>query len=285
MSREVKVNPENRKVIIRKILVPIDESTHSRAALEAAITMAAALQAEISALFVEDAEVLEIARHPFFREVRTYEFSRGGIAEIERDLRLQAERIRKWIARSAGSTEVTWKFEVIRGGVKTIVLEQAATADLTIMGRFGRTVFKSTIGSTARHLILHGRGLTMLIDDRFRLIPPVLSTFTGSVISERALEIGANVARLIRSPLEVLIPAEDHAHFLELKKKAETVFTNIDLRIKYHPIHAPASLGLTAALQTRRRQLLVLPGDAADHQPEDLVKLVNRISNPVLLVC
>lgn len=285
MSREVKVNPENRKVIIRRILVPIDESTHSRTALEAAITMAAALQAEISALFVEDVEVLEIARHPFFREVRTYEFGRRGVAEIERDLRLQAERIRKWIARSAGSTAVTWKFEVIRGGVKTIVLEQAATADLTIMGRFGRTVFKSTMGSTARHLILHGRGLTMLIDDRFRLIPPVLSIFTGSVISERALEIGANVARLIRSPLEVLIPAEDHAHFLELKKKAETVFTNIDLRIKYHPVHAPASLGLTAALQTRRRQLLVLPSDVADHHPEDLVKLVNRISNPVLLVC
>jgi len=284
MSREAKVSPENRKVMIRRILVPIDESTHSRAALEAAVAMAAALQAEINGLFVEDVEILEISRQPFFREVRTYEYSGKEGGEIERDLRLQAERIRRWIARSAGNAEVTWKFEVRRGGVKTIILEQSATADLTIMGRFGRTVFKSTMGSTVRHLILHGRGLTMLIDERFRLIPPILSTFIDSEIGKRALEIGVNVARLIQSPLEVLIPAEDHEHFLELQKKAEALLEGVELRQNYHPVHAPASLGLTAALQAKQRQLLVLPGDAADHHPEDLVELIGRIRNPVLLV-
>jgi nucleotide-binding universal stress UspA family protein len=280
----VEVSPETRKVIIRRILVPIDESTHSRAALEAAITMAAALQAEINCLYVEDVDILAISRYPFFREICTYESIRRGTCEIERDFKLQADRIRKLIAMSARKTEVTWKFEVMRGGVKTMVLEQSAAADLTVMGRFGRAVLHSTMGSTVRHIILHGRGLTMFIDERFRLSPPVLAVYTGSELSERALDVLSNISRLVQGTLEIIVPVENQENFMELKKQAEASIADINLQKIWHPVHPPTARELLSMLRTRHRQLLILPADAADHHPEDLLSLISRINNPVLLV-
>jgi nucleotide-binding universal stress UspA family protein len=280
----VEVSPEARKTIIRRILVPIDESTHSRAALEAAVTMAAALQAEISCLYVEDSDILAISKYPFFREICTYEGIRTRTTEIERDFKLQAERIHKLIAMYAGNTKVTWKFEVRRGGVKTMILEQSAAADLTVMGRFGRAVLRSTMGSTVRHIILHGRGLTMFIDERFRLAPPVLSVYTGSELGERALDILGNISRLVRGSLEIIIPAENAINFMELKKQAESLLTDIDLQKIWHSVHPSTARELLSMLRTRHRQLLILPADAADHHPQDLLSLISRINNPVLLV-
>ncbi|MGB7837261.1 MAG: universal stress protein, partial [Terrimicrobiaceae bacterium] len=54
---------------IRRILVALDASAHSRAALEAACELALGLDAELSGLFVEDINLLRLAQLPFASEI------------------------------------------------------------------------------------------------------------------------------------------------------------------------------------------------------------------------
>ena len=49
----------------RRILVALDASAHSHAALAAAVALAARLHAEIEGLFVEDINLLRLAELPF----------------------------------------------------------------------------------------------------------------------------------------------------------------------------------------------------------------------------
>lgn len=273
------------KLVVRRILVPLDESPHSRAALEAATTLAAALESEISGLYVEDSDLLELTRYPFFREVCSYEHRPLRTDALERDFRLQAERIRRLMARLAGSAEVAWSFDVRRGCVRTVIQEQTGTADLTVLGRIGRTMLRSTMGSTVRHLIAHGRGMTLILQEGLRLTPPIMAVYTGSDLSDRALEVAVNLAIAAGGLLEILLPAKDRESFVALKKEAEAAMPDTDnVQVMFHPIRLPAVRGLIDRLQSAFRQPVVLPADAADGRPEDLMQLLDRINNPVLIV-
>ena len=55
---------------IQRILVALDASTDSLAALDAAAKLAQCLQAELVGLFVEDVNLLYMAGLPFTRELR-----------------------------------------------------------------------------------------------------------------------------------------------------------------------------------------------------------------------
>ena len=54
----------------RRIVVALDASSHSHAALAAAVALAGRLQAELQGIFVEDVNLLRLAELPFAREVR-----------------------------------------------------------------------------------------------------------------------------------------------------------------------------------------------------------------------
>ena len=84
---------------MRRILVAVDASPHSLAALDAALRLAADLEAEVIGLFVEDINLLRLAGMPFASEVRTssaatYELSSGG---MEAGMRAQAARARRLV--------------------------------------------------------------------------------------------------------------------------------------------------------------------------------------------
>ena len=83
---------QNEELAIRRILVALDGSYHSLAALEAAAELAASLEAELHGLFVEDVNLLRVAGSPVAREV-CYPFSRTtrpNQRTMERQLRAQA---------------------------------------------------------------------------------------------------------------------------------------------------------------------------------------------------
>ncbi|MFH7326986.1 universal stress protein [Desulfurivibrio sp. C05AmB] len=277
---------ENQHFRVRRILVPVDESAHSRTALEAATVLAAALQADISCLFVEDEKLLKLAQHTFFREVCTHECRPRPAEELERDLKRQSERIRRMIAGAIGGMGISWALDIRRGVVEAVILEQATSADLIVMGRLGRSLLGSTMGSVARHHILHGRGQTMFIQEGFRLNSPILTVFTGSALSQRALALAAGIAGVIGGELEILLPAADRQSLRELKAAAAEHPAAAAVRKRYQPLDLPLARGLLARLfQSTQRELLVLPADAAaDPRPEGVLELISRINNPVLLI-
>lgn len=172
---------------IRRILVALDTSTDSLAALETAVKLAANLQAELVGLFVEDVNLLRLAELPFSRETRYHTTTNLNTAQLEHELRMMASQARRALMEAAEPRSVCWDFRVVRGRVTPEVLTAALEADLLTLGKASWAIWRQRLGSTAlaaaiqtqRSVLSAGRSA----DDH----RPVLVTYDGSQAAQQAL--------------------------------------------------------------------------------------------------
>jgi hypothetical protein len=104
-------------------------------AMTTAVDLARALEAELVGLFVEDAELFDLAALPFAGEVGFPSAARRAldVEALERALRAQAGRLRQELTVRLAGVPTKWTFEVVRG---RIAVELAATAggeDLVVL--------------------------------------------------------------------------------------------------------------------------------------------------------
>ena len=197
--------------MIRRILVALDASPDSLAAAAAAAELAALLEAELAGLFVEDIELLRLAESPLARQLDLLTASpRVAAAEdVERQLRVHAERARAELVRLADRAGIRWSFRVARGGVASEISAAAADADLVSLGRIGWTTrHKRALGTTVRALISQ-RGRVLLLERSVAIRPPIVVLYDGSDAARDALDLGTHLAGRRRDPLTVLLVGED----------------------------------------------------------------------------
>lgn len=118
----------------RRIVVLLDASAPGMEALEAAAARAAELEAELVAVFVEDADLLHLAGLPFAREIGVASATRRAMdtASMQRSLRALADEARRSIEAVAQRTPLQWSFSVARGALDEQMLAAAAQADLIV---------------------------------------------------------------------------------------------------------------------------------------------------------
>jgi hypothetical protein len=133
--------PRNETLATDHILVALDASPHSAAALVAAAEVAAALNLELRGLYVEDVNLLHLCGLPFGLEIGSFTANPRRLeqARMERDFRIQASLLRKIMADVAGRQRVSWSFKVVRGGVTQELLSAGSTAQMVSLGRVGTT--------------------------------------------------------------------------------------------------------------------------------------------------
>jgi hypothetical protein len=127
-------------VSIRRITV-VQESAQAARALDAVAEAAAALEAELLGLFLEDVELLHFAGLPFAREIGASARPRGlDVQTMERRLRSQAEQARRALAAAAEGKPLRWSFRIERGSLPAQVRSALADADLVVLlgGRGGQ---------------------------------------------------------------------------------------------------------------------------------------------------
>src|SRR5512137_2232522 len=97
-----------------RVLVALAASPQSRAAVETAIGLAAAVGARLDALYVEDANLMRLAALPFASETSPLTGIRRSLplAEIERALRVEANRLERLLAHAAEQARIEWTFQV-----------------------------------------------------------------------------------------------------------------------------------------------------------------------------
>jgi len=104
-------------VSIRRITV-VQEPAHPARALDAVAEAAAALEADLLGLFLEDVELLHFAGLPFAREIGASARPRGlDVQTMERRFRVQADAARRALAAAAEGKALRWSFRVERGSV------------------------------------------------------------------------------------------------------------------------------------------------------------------------
>ncbi|MEJ2343030.1 MAG: universal stress protein [Gemmatimonadales bacterium] len=98
-----------RPTSIRRIVVALDASRSSLAALEAAAELAAAVNAELAGLFVEDENLVRLAGLPLAREFdRISERPRSmDTAQLRRHMARQAQQARRALSQQ-GPRPICW---------------------------------------------------------------------------------------------------------------------------------------------------------------------------------
>ena len=133
------MSTRNHEFAVHHVLVALDASTHSLAALRVAAELAAEAKAELVGLFVEDIRLLRLAKSPRAREV-LYPASQTrplNSATMEERFQAQAEQARRAMASQASHAQLRWSFRVVRGEVTAEVLAAASDADVLVMGKTG----------------------------------------------------------------------------------------------------------------------------------------------------
>lgn len=274
---------------IRRIMAALDASPASRFAVRTAVDLAARFKAELVGLFVEDINLLRAARLPFVREVGAVSPTarRLEVGDVQRQLRAQAEQMRRLLALAADLRRVPWEFRVRHGPVAAEVLAAAADADLMIMGRAGRALAGGRrLGSTARRMVLQRAGMTFILTADLRsLAGPVTVLFDGSAAGLKALQIAAPLVDEEADPrLAVVLVAEDREEGRELESEAlrrlhgSPVSADFRLRVR------PGPKDLVWQIRTIGAGAVLLPCGRERLQGETLCSLVDEITNPVLLL-
>ncbi|MBN1945250.1 MAG: universal stress protein [Bradymonadales bacterium] len=273
-------------VAIRRILVAIDGSNHSLAALDAAAELAARLHADLAGLFVEDIDLLRWAGLPFARELRYPTVSDHPVDEcaMERQLRALASQARRALEEAAARRQVQCTFRVVRGRVAPKVLEAAKEADLLTLGFASRPVSgRVKLGSTAREAAEKAPRSVLLLQTGSTLHHPVVAIFDGYEPSRRALKVATSLTPAQGVSLTVLLLCESPARAQTLQQEAQDLLRLLERTARFHLVGGYTAQHLLAALTSRRGGMLIIPNSPL-LPPHEVQRLVDELHCPVLLV-
>ena len=271
----------------RRILVALDASPHSLAALEAASEMAARMKAELLGLFVEDINLLRLAGLPFAREVGfPSAISRKlDIVAMERALKVAAAQARRATITAAERARIRWSFRVARGSVVTELLSAALEADLLVLGKVSRGFRPAQhLGSTALGVMARAPGPVLLLEPGISVRAPVLVIFDGSQAAREALSVAAEHSKTCGDGLVVLIATSALESVMQLQKEADEVLADQGVDARYRTVASANVQPLVEVAKLERAGMLVLPRSSPLFEHDDFQNLVAGIRCPVFVV-
>ena len=271
---------------IKRILVALDASPGSRFSIRAAVDLAARFGAELIGLFVEDINLLRVARLPFAREVSSFSLTLRSLdpEDMKRQLQAQAQTLRRSLAVAAELHRVHWQFRVAHGPVALEVMRAGADADLMIMGRTGGSFGGRRLGSTVRTMVLGRPGMTFIAASGLHVASPVTVLFDGSTAGLKALEIAAPLSVANDRHLTVVVVSGSRGEAGDLSDEARRRLAGRPLQLEFRIRVQPSYKGLAWLVRMAGAGPVVFPCGSEILEGEPLCALVDEIPNPVLLV-
>lgn len=277
----------SRQSSIKQILVALDGSPSSISALEKGVELADQLKAELVGLFVEDINLLRATQLPFAQEISLF---RSGLRrletfDLERQLRVQADRVRRVMERICGAKKVPTVFKIARGSVADEILNVAKDADLLVLGKTGRSLpgFGRS-GSIVRSVVVRRPGMTLVWHAGGVEIRPVVLAYGGSESAVKALKIAVSLSEVMASGLIVYLLAESREEGDALQFDVSKKLDKLGSRAAFRILVSPDFRDLAWMLRNEIAEQVVLQCDKKRVSEKHLCSLVDEIANSVLLV-
>lgn len=273
---------------IRRLVVLVDASHSSRAALEEAAELAARSGAELLGLFVEEEDVLRSAALPFTQEIGPTSGTLRPVdpPRIERRLKAQAREIQKLLQGLSERHAITASLEVARGRVVAQALAYITPEDLIVVGKTGSSPLRpARLGSTARHLIREGSLRVMVLGQAGgRETQPTMVLFDHPEGGLRALSTGLRIARRDSLALTILLPPADPKTLDDLRSQAETWLNNRGAQADIQVLRGASPDSLARAVHTQKGRALVVSRSSPSLAGETGARLVEAVNPPVVFV-
>ena len=269
---------------IRRILLALDASPGSLAALEAAVDLAAKMEAELSGLFVEDEELMHMAESPLARQVLYPAATQTAVsrASLEREMKSESERARKALESAAQRAKVRWSFRTVKGQVTRELLAAAGECDVLAVGRVSWHRARSArIGSTALELATGRVPLLVAKKERAAHVSLVVY-FDESADAQRALLTAAQLARAGGGRLTVFLAAPDPGQAAALQNRAAVLLKNTPLAVRYCSVAPVNEASLRKAVAAEKPGLFVMASRGPFRTRESIEKMLLDVDAPVL---
>lgn len=236
-------------------------------ALEGMARLAAAIDAELNGIFVEDMNLLHLAGLPVARS-----FSPLGQpltlqpGDMARHLQRQATATRDALMRTAERMGARWRFATTQGALFAEVRAKMEESEAIAIGLSRRGNTSMRLGPSRRT----------------GPVRPVVALFSGSERARRALTLAAQLAQNSERPLVVYLAPSQTQEAAELERDARSIARNVTV-FKTLPRDARLT-GIATVLRRDQAVLTVLEADADTTSPDALRILCNDLPGPALLV-
>ncbi len=270
---------------IERVLVALDPSAHSRAALHAAARIASRFDAELLALFVEDANIRRLTELPFVQEVGIYSGScrQVEVGELSRQLRVQAGSMRQEFRVATRRIRTRCTFRRIRGRVAAEVLRVAVEADVIILGKGAwSAVDTGRIAPDVREILRRATISTLLLQAEAEVQPPMRVVYDGSGLAARALSVAARLAE--DGDLTVFVLANDPERAEELVEQVNDLLKGSELEPTFKTLTEASVSRLAYVVAHEGPGTLVLPADPLVTADDAVLEFLGETSNPVLMI-
>lgn len=269
---------------IRRILIALDASPASRAALELAADLAIRYQAELIGIYVEDINLLRTAEIPFTKEVGFYSASSRQIntSHLERELRAHARRVEQMLSSIAQRANLRWSFRSSRGVIPGELMSAAADTDLIILGKTGWSG-RNQMGSTAKEVAIRAPIQSLILMHKVRPGAPVMVVYDGSAASKNALKAAHRITNP-ESKLIVLILAETKAEAEQLQGDVQSQSQEDELTLEFRWVTSIQGDRISQLALISDCDVIVLPTKSRRFEAENLIAMLNGADCAVLLV-
>ena len=187
--------------MFERILVPIDGSDFSWAALDQAIELATDEKSTLQVLYIVDERLVEapfvIATYPdtLLAEVHP-DLVKMGL-QLQKKLQQQGEHLLEQAQARCEERGIACETELAEGNVARIILDRAEQCQLVVMGRqgAGEKWGGPMLGSVFEAVVRHSPVPVLGVQREARPIHRILVAYDGSSRSQDALEIAIGMAK------------------------------------------------------------------------------------------
>ncbi len=249
---------------IKRIIVNVDVGGFSLSAMESAVILASRLRADLCGLFIEDAELLELANLPFTREITLHTTQSRALSgsSIERNFIAMASQMRHTLENLAKLSDVVCSFRTIRGTRLESVIRESEDFQLILIfpkKRLTAPAYQDVTTSNSR---------------------PIVLFYDGSTQASSAVKVikSLNDHKTIKQLLVLATSQTAEAEILDQ-------LSSTDYRIKFEQVQDYHIADIINRVKKQPAGLVILPlEDILQKQLGGLKTLLDTLSCPLILV-
>jgi len=271
---------------LRRILVAMDATSFDIHALDVAASLAARLSAELHGLFVEDLDLLALARLDVVRHISlaTGMPERLDPERMEEELRSLARQARRQIQQAAQARGIAFSFRVVRGHGASVLAEAAADVDLMVVETAGRPLLGQVrMTSTWRVLARQAPGSVLLLATGATPSAPVIAVVDGSPGSMRALGAAITLAHRLGGPLTAVIADHDREAMAKVESDVRAALARAGMAARIQLLTEDDPDKLLRAVHALGGGIVVATRSGPLAESECGTRLFDRCAEPLLL--
>ncbi len=277
---------QDRSILFRRILVAVDTSETSRAALESAAALARIMESEIRGLFVHEEHWNQISRLPTVQTVNELTGETQGFEQdaLKHQLETLESRLRQQLKYISRRNEVSHSWQSVHGRVAEKVLEAAKDADLITIGRRGRSYkSRNKLGSTAKAVIRKAEKPVLILKERLNLRHSITAVYDASEESHNGLRLALSLAKENRSQLTIIVVKHEQTDS-ERDTDLEQLIDDAQIRIRVKVMKKPNLRDFVNTINSQPSGLIVIPKNQPFLQEGSMEIMLTYILSPVLMM-